>query len=279
MTTNRSDVCVRGCIEEGRHFAACPSYGAIGTGEPGDCSGCVPSEPYRDLVVCERCRRKVRGMLRNAVDLVGRLESLMAQGKAVAYTPVKVPSQSATAPDPVGAELLDAHTQIVGNLNAWMPLFDWTTLGRLDSVLMDPELIDPLWAMVLDTHLVDAHGDRATWSLADAAMRWGIERRDRHVFPYTIDDDGQVVSKPAPVTEWYDPLLDARAAAQRAEISDRQLRTWVKSEVLKPHTKLRTPDGKVTSYFFASKVDAAAELMRARRNVGRAGATLRQGEA
>ncbi|CAN7240776.1 hypothetical protein LJR045_000969 [Microbacterium sp. LjRoot45] len=267
MTPRSERPCIRGCLAEGKHYAECPSYGT----ENGDCTGCAPAKTHNDTLVCETCYRRVRGILRNAPDLLGRLRSLTRQGKAVAYSPTKVPGHAAIAPEQIDAELLDALTEIEANLAEWYRFIDPRTLAGIDDVLSVPEWIDSLWEATLDMHLVDAHGDRHAWSLADAAARWGIERRDRHVYSVAASAEGTVVGR-IPIPEpWFDPLIPARDAAKRAEISDRQLRTWVKSDVLVPRAKLREPDGSVVSYFYASQVDAAAELMRSRRSVGRRG--------
>lgn len=266
MTTNRSDAgCVRGCVDPGEHFAACPSYGVEG----GECSGCVPAPTHRGTVVCADCYRRVRGILRNTPDLIGRLRSLASQGKAVAYSPVKVPAASATAPDQIGAELLDAILAIEGNLRAWSLHFDPRSLRGLDEVLTDPDQVPALWDAIVDLHVEDEDGGQH-WSVADAMARWGVERRDRDRHVYPVDaagGDDRVIAR-LPVREWYDELLVSKDAARRARVSESQLRRWVQAGVLEPAARLRDGRGVVTRWFHASAVDAAAEVMRARRHAG-----------
>jgi hypothetical protein len=222
---------------------------------------------HRDTVVCVDCNRRIRGMLRNAGDLLGRLRSLSAQGKAAVYSHAKVPASPASAPDQVDSALLDAITQIERTLSAWSRLFNIYTLVGLDDVLADPDQVERLWAALFDIHVEDAEGVRWQWSLADAASKWGIERRDRHVYPTSegADDFDVVVT---PVTEWNNPLLTSRDAARRAGVTERQLRKWVQAEVIRPAAKVRDARGVVTRWFRASEIDDTAKLMKDRRHAG-----------
>lgn len=264
MMTSRSEQCVRGCVEAGVHYAECASFGVQG----GDCAGCAPAQPVRDTVVCAQCNRRIRGMLRNAGDLLGRLRSLSAQGKAAVYSHAKVPASPASAPDQVDSALLDAITQIERTLSAWSRLFDIYTLRGLDEVLADPEQVERLWSALFDIHLEDDDGVRWQWSLADAASKWGIERRDRYVYPGSAGAADEVDITVTPVTEWHNPLLTARDAARRAGVTERQLRKWVQADMIKPAAKVRDARGVVTRWFRASEIDHTAEVMKNRRHAG-----------
>jgi hypothetical protein len=252
-------------VQAGVHYADCSIY----EDEPPTprCEGCAPAAVVDRLLLCDRCYRRTRGLLRNAFDLLARMRTLTGQAKAVVYSPVKVSSSRGSARDQVGSELLDAITEISSNLSRWSRYIDMSTLRGLDHVLTDIEQTWRLSAAVLDTHSEDDTGARH-WSLADAAARWGIERRDRHVYPATTVHEDDVEEIITPITEWYDPILVARDAARRAGVEERQLRRWVQRGLLEPAAVVRGPGGTVTKWYQASAVDAAAEKMRDRRHAG-----------
>ncbi len=257
MTTSRSE-CVRGCMKSGVHFASCEDRIDAG----GTCTGCAPEAPVEGLVVCGECRRRVRGLLRIAPDLLGRMRSLAAQGKAAVYSPVKVFGAPAMAPDQVDAELADALIEISANVAAWSRWIDMRTLGGLDRVLADADQTHRLAVAVIDRHTVEEEGGRR-WSIADAAARWGVERRDRTTFVYQEDAD-EVEQLITPIHESrHDPLLTARDAAKLAQISDRQLRSWVSAGAIAPQATLRDGRGVMMRWYRRSEVIATAERMRA----------------
>ncbi len=272
--TSLGDGCIRGCLT---HYAACPSFGVDGSNE---CEGCAPA-PRADgvvpadgvVLICDRCYRRLRFLLHSAGDILGRMRSLAQQGKAVVYSAARGSSGHVAAPDQVDAELLEAEHAVSTKLRYWSA---WIGAGRkvLDEAMRDEQIATLLCADILDQH----HGtiESATaWTLADVHARWGTERRDRFVYP-AEEEPGVVIV--TPVREWYDPLLDAKDAAKRAGISERQLRTWVKDEVIVPVAKLReapTPGvygqgrrsggGRIVSWFRASEIDAVAERMQTRK--------------
>lgn len=263
---SRSDrtECIRGCMGTD-HYAACPAYGA--EAEASVCGGCVPAPGVDGTLLCDRCYRRLRFLLHGASDILGRMRTLALQGKAVVYSPVKASANHGSAPDQVDPDLLEATNVLTRKLDRWG---GWIRSGRkvLDAAVSDEHLVHDLCADILDLH-----PDGEDWSLADAHARWGIERRDRFVYP-AEDEPGVVVV--TPVREWFDPLLPMVDAAKRAGISERQLRSWVKDEVVKPAARMREAGvlraktgrrspGRVTTWFRASEIDAAAELMRERR--------------
>lgn len=280
--TPRSDAafCIRDHTASGEHYAACPDYG---NPEGATCPGCQPARGVDGRLLCDSCYRRLRFLLHSASDILGRMRTLALQGKAVVHSDVKRSGGSATAPDQVDADLLEAEHVITGKLRSWRP---WIGHGRrvLDSAVSDEETARGLCADFLDQH-PDGVEAAADWTLADAHARWGVERRDRYVYPAEDESEGVIIV--TPVREWYDPLIPFADAAKRAGISERQLRNWMKEEILQPVAKLRTASvlrstsgrgsqGPTITWFKASAVDAAAELMRSRRNVGRGGAAARE---
>lgn len=273
--------CIRGCLT---HYAACPSFGVKG---PTECPGCAPAPRAKDVLrandvlICDSCYRRLRFLLLSAGDILGRMRSLAQQGKAVVYSAARGSSAQSTSPDQVEAELLEAEHAVSAKLRYWR---EWISAGRkvLDAAMSAEEVAVPLCADILDRH--DGPVESATaWTLADAHARWGVERRDRFVYP-AEEEPGVVIV--TPVHEWYDPLLEAKDAAKRAGISERQLRTWVKDEVISPVARLRqapTPGiygagkrsggGRIVSWFRASEIDAAAEKMQTRKRRSQFGAT------
>ena len=264
MTTGHTEQgCIRGCFQEGVHFASCKHVGSDYVG-PFPCKGCAPEPTRKGVLICDGCYRRIRGLLLNAHDLLRRMRSLAAQGKAVAYTPAKVFAVRATSPEPVDADLADALIELPARFAHWGP--PNAMVRNLDAWAADEETIIALSAWVVDAHTEDGDGARV-WSLADAMGKWGAERRDRHVYPSSPAlEDGELVR--LPVTEWYDGLLVSKDAAERAGVTESQLRRWVQAEVLTPRARLRDASGVVTRWFRASDVDAAAAKMRARRHAG-----------
>ncbi|WP_345750097.1 hypothetical protein [Microbacterium rhizophilus] len=271
MTRSDDQGCIRGCMAD--HFAACPAYG----NPEGTCPGCAPAPRVDGTLICDRCYRRLRFLLHSASDILGRMRTLAQQGKAVVYSAAPASSGSG-APDQVDADLLEATHVVAAKLKRWG---GWIRNGRatLDAALSDEGVARDLIADLLELHERPADADEsytgwpiAEWTLADAHARWGIERRDRYVYP-AEEEPGVVVV--TPVREWYDPLLQFADAAKRAGISERQLRTWVKDEVIEPVAKLRTAgvlrdkrgrssQGQTIVWFKASDIDAAAAVMAGR---------------
>lgn len=289
--TNRSErPCIRGCTEL-VHFAACSAFGQ-GTDNVCD-ANCEPRpvSARRGAVLCDDCYGRVRRVLLDAGDVVGRMRSSVDQAKAVVYQPAKVfPAAGApAAAEQVDADVIDAIRDILGTLRAWAVAVDGTVeysthrgmsdddeiaaasgYARVILAQLDVVANDTRRAPELHDHLLSRTGDRTAgewWSLADARARWGTQRRaDRHVFPAGEDRDGEL--ERTPVTEWYDPLLVSKDAAKRAGVTESQLRKWVAADVLTPAARVRDARGMVTRWFHASAVDEAAREMRARRHAG-----------
>lgn len=254
MSLSELGGCTRGCLQADVHYADCSIYDDAPVGPR--CGGCAPAPVVDGLLLCERCYRRMRGLLRNAFDLLARLRTMTGQAKAVIYSPVKVSSSRGSAPEQVGSELLDAITEISANLSRWSRFIDLSTLRGLDAVLTDVEQTWRLSAAVLDAHSEDETGARH-WSLADAAARWGVERRDRHVYPAARQaDDEDTFEEPAPVTEWYDPLLTIKQAALHVRKTQRSVQTWIAEGHLEVAASLRLPDKTVQRFVYTSAVEA-----------------------
>lgn len=289
----RDEECVRGCTLPGIHWATCPDFAAAGEGS---CRGCAPAPAHPESVICVRCFGRMRGLLRDAPDLVARLRSLSDPAKAMQIAAVKISSRPVDAVAPVGPDLLDAADTILANLRDWaLVLATATTAPRrvhtrsagllpenaatlaagyaqvivqaLPEVCTDVEQTLRLAEAVLVIH-PDVDGARSSWSIADAATRWGIERRDRHVHPdVDAPPDRELVAWP--VHEWYDPILTVKDAAERAGVAERTVRTWVSSGELPVVMRVRGPRGSVLTGVRASAVDRVAGDMASRRHRGR----------
>ncbi len=258
--------CIRGCVQVDVHFASCDDAVELG----GSCTGCAPAPVLPGFVVCERCRRRMRGLLRIAPDLLGRMRALAAHGKAVVYSPVKVVTAAASAPDQVDPDIADALIEITANLRDWSRWIDPRTLDGVDALLADEVQTVRLSAAVLDSHSADADGVRH-WSVVDAAARWGVERRgaDRFVFSAAADEVQELI---APVPEpRHDPLLITRDAATEARVTERHFRRWVSKGEITPRATLRNGSGGTDRYFYRSEVLATARRMRDRGELTRFG--------
>lgn len=260
MTPRSDRFCLRGCLEVGAHYATCPSYGVA----DGECNGCAP-EPARDRgMICDTCFRRMKGLLRDLPDLLGRMRSLSDPTRAVVFDRVRVSTSVTTASAPLDDDLADAIRVVESVLEVWLAYdrdLEWIANHEHAATWMGTYL--------LDEHPAE-HGVREGWSVLDAMRQWGVERREKGSYVNPIADvepDRDIVA--GGVVEWYDPILDSKDAASRAEISQRQLRNWVSDGILTPAAKLRSPDGTITKWFHASDIDKAAATMRERRNKGR----------
>lgn len=262
MMTRSSELhCIRGCVRPDVHYASCETQN-----QPGGCGGCAPAPTDRGLVVCDDCRRRIRGVLFQLPDLLGRMGSLASQGAAVVYRPVVVRPAAGlvSAPSPVDDDLADALIAITSNMRAWRRHFDLGSLDGLDRVLSDTAQADLLLSSVLDTNTPTPEGDRS-WSVVDALVKWGAERRDpgqrdadRHVFPVA---DVSVEPERVPIREWNDPLLDVRQAAARVDRSQRAVRRWIQQGRLPVEARVRQGDGTILQAVRASAVDRVAATM------------------
>lgn len=250
--------CIRGCVRRDEHYAACARYGGDYTGAF-PCTGCAPAECRDGSLICDRCFGRMRALLADGPDLIGRVRSLADPMKATPTDKAPGGRSSATEPPaPIDADLIDA-------LNVLQKLEPWWHV-TLSDYSNDLEAITWLGEVVLDRH-PEIAGERDGWSVADAMAKWGVERRtDVHVFP---DEDPEGEPESAPVREWYDPLLTLEQAAKRVKVSQRQARRWVEKDELIVVAQHRGPRGTVMKYVHASAVDAVAERMRERQQSSR----------
>ncbi|WP_288870839.1 hypothetical protein [uncultured Microbacterium sp.] len=245
--------CIRGCVRRDEHYAACARHGGDYTGAF-PCTGCAPAECRDGSLICDRCFGRMRALLADGPDLIGRVRSLADPMKATPTDKAPGGRSSATEPPaPIDADLIDA-------LNVLQKLEPWWHV-TLSDYSNDLEVITWLGEVVLDRH-PEIAGERDGWSVADAMAKWGVERRaDVHVFP---DEDPEGEPESAPVREWYDPLLTLEQAAKRAKVSQRQARRWVEKDELTVVAQHRGPRGTVMKYVHASAVDRVAAKMRDR---------------
>lgn len=289
-TRVRERQCVRGCMI---HFASCEDFGK----RPGEskCRGCAPTPVSTASAVCSKCFGRMRRMLQDAPDLIGRVRSLSDPTKAMVIEAVQSSSRSTEAPAPVSADLLDAADAMLANLRAWAgyvepdvfarwsartsgvgPLSAFNLALHYSKVIIKhlPELTaNPEYSVRLGEALLVRHpeveGERSAWSLTDAVDKWGIERRDRdrYIFQDAGEEDCEISA--TPVTEYYDPLLSIKDAAKRVGLTQRAIRKWTEKNDLPVATRLRGPRGTVMIWVYASEVDRVAAEMEARRNTGR----------
>jgi hypothetical protein len=127
----------------------------------------------------------------------------------------------------------------------------------------DTEGVEWLSRRVLDRHKPAEDGTRDVWSVQDVMDRWGLEDRPephRHVYP----DDSDNAEEVMPVTEWYDPLIDVKQAADRAGVGVREVQRWVSGGLIQPAARVRQ-SGAMFTYLRASEVDALAQSRSAER--------------
>lgn len=236
-------VCVRGCKQRGVHYASCPDYGKVEAHArlvalniatkplELDCPGCAES-PARDLaLICNRCYGRLRGLIGDTPDLIGRLRSLADPTKA---TPTdKAPSGGSSSEPlaPVDAELLDALNDVVTTWGSWQTFVYPQNLEQaIDSLVNDLHNVEDLGTGFMDrTELVD--GIRGFWSVADARAKWGAERRTKGP-SWSADDVNVFEVESSPVAE-LDPLL-TRIQAEEFVGSARTLRRWRQKELVTP---------------------------------------------
>lgn len=289
-------VCIRGCTVAGVHFASCPWLGVEDGSERATsmladgvapCTGCAPARSRAGALICDRCYGRVRGLLANAPDLVGRLRSLTDPTKATVYDRIRVSSSSGeSGAAPASVEVLDAVRDVQETLAGWAAYFHDPTgraktdavaafedahraslavLANLDSIANDVELVAHLSAGVLERTQPDADGVRVFWSIADAMSRFGPERRDRGAreeWANHIDREVSVVAVP----EWGDPLV-GRDEAEVLAGSARTLRRWEKAGEIAPAGRTSIA-GVMTKLYRRSELVATGERMGDRQRAG-----------
>lgn len=233
--------CIRGCMRRGDHYAACPSY----NNPTHDCRGCVPREAWDGSLLCGVCFGRMRALLADTRDLLGRLHAIADPTRATPLDQVRVASSTTDPPGPVSADLLDAIGAVEQAVDwAYVDLADHT--NNLDTVTY-------LCALVLNRH-PERDGVRHAWSVQDAVDRWGVERRDRNPQPWDDEDDEEIILGGVPEM---DELLASADAAKAAEVTESTLRRWVQAGMLEPRARLRE-GRKVTAFYYRSEVEAAA---------------------
>ncbi|WP_417555614.1 hypothetical protein [Microbacterium sp.] len=270
-------VCIRGCKQRGVHYAACEEQAKVqAASDRGElymsqCTGCA-EKPARDhALICDGCFYRLRTLVRDADDLMGRLRSLADPMKA---TPTdRAPggrSQMVEAPAPLDADLADAMDDIAHTLHDWDRHVDPQSLEQaLPDLVNDAESVRVLGIGFLDRHPLE-DGIRDFWSVQDAVDKWGVERRTKGESGWEPEVDRELVAVARP--EWRNPLITKLQAEQIAG-SERTLRRWV-SKGLIEHEGTVVIAGVVTRMFRRSDVERVRDEMLAK--VGRPNATDRE---
>lgn len=262
-------VCIRGCVQRGVHYATCDWFGVVedpASPAPAGslrCRGCAP-KPARDhALICDTCFYRLRTLVRDADDLMGRLRSLADPMKAIPTD--RAPGGRAAlveAPAPVNADLLDALNDLGHTLHDWGRHTDYRLEQCLPDLVNDVESVRVLGVGFLDRHpLVD--GIREFWSVQDAVDKWGVERRTKGEPGWEPDPDPTLVAIARP--EWSNPLITKRQA-ERIAGSERTLRRWVNRELL-THEGTVVIAGVVTRMYRRADVERVRDEMQSK--VGR----------
>lgn len=235
--------CIRGCKQRGVHYASCPDYGmaeaharmvALNIATKPlelDCSGCAESPARDHALICNRCYGRLRGLIDDAPDLIGRLRSLADPRKATPTDKAPGGGGSSESLAPVDAELLDALNDVVTTWGSWQTFVYPQNLEQaIDSLVNDLHHVEDLGTGFMDrTELVD--GIRGFWSVADARAKWGAERRTKGP-SWSADDVNVLEVESSPVAE-QDPML-TRIQAEEFVGSARTLRRWRQKELVTP---------------------------------------------
>jgi hypothetical protein len=234
-------------------FAQAKAAGVPGIAYEPNCHGCAPRECRDGSLICDRCFGRMKSLLHDAPDLLGRLRA-MADPASSSWNwdkPEPVASSSTVAPAPIPDDLADAIIAVEGALEGWLA---WN--GDLQWISNNLAAVTWLSARVLDAH-PPVEGIRESWSVLDAVRRWGIERRANGAFVYPVDEEerAEIVE---PVSEWFDPLITVKQAAERHKVTQQAVRKWIADGHLVPATKTRGPRGSVMWWVYTTAVDAVA---------------------
>lgn len=242
-------VCVRGCTRKGVHYATCGRSGAEWEGIAGACKGCAPRECREGSLICDGCFGRMRRLLDDAGDLLGRLRSIADPEKAIPTDQPHYGVASVEPVAPVGADLLDAIAVVEFVVASVAPDDLPAVANDLDEVLR--------WsALVLDRH-ADVDGLRVAWSVQDAVDRWGVERRDRSGVVWQPETDGVIAS--FDVHEHGDPLVSLQDAAVLVGESRFTVARWERKGLLKRAATIPGPRGSRKAMFRLSEVRAVWE--------------------
>jgi hypothetical protein len=230
--------------------------GVPGVAYEAKCRGCAPRECRDGSMICDRCFGRMRGLLSDARDLLGRLRAIADPSKATPLDQVRVASSSVEPAAPVSADLLDAIGAVEQAVEwAYVDLAEHT--NDLDTVIY-------LSALILNRH-PETDGLRHAWSLQDAVDRWGVERVDHNPQPWEDDDERLEVIEP--VSEWLNPIV-GRDDAEGLAGSASTLRRWIKDGDVTPVGEVYIA-GVRTRLFRRAELVACRERMQGRMNTGR----------
>jgi len=251
MTGDR--ICLNGCVQRGVHWANCPDYGR----EEGDrsCAGCVPRECRDGSLICSSCFGRIRHLLSEVPDLLGRLRSLADPLKATPTDNLRTGGAPVFGPrEPNPVDLLDAIQAVETVYGFYV---SWGS--DLTKHSNDVEDITYLTEMVITRHPAK-DGVRLVWSVQDAVDQWGVERRTT-TEPWTepVDDSEEVVGH---FHEWNgrDQLVSRLDAAKAVDVSESTMRRMERAGLIIPW---RVKDGNVHRVrFVLSEVHDALEKYR-----------------
>ncbi len=248
--------CIRGCTLRDVHYASCAYSGPEYTGAF-PCRGCAPRECRDGSLICDRCFGRMRALLADARDLLGRLRAIADPSKATPLDQVRVASSSVEPAAPVGADLLDAIAAVEAAV-------EWAYVD-LSQRTNDLQTMTYLGELLLDRH-APADGVRAMWSVQDAVDHWGVERRDRNAQPWEDDDDRVEIVTPIPEPQ-ENPII-SRAEAEGIAGSARTLQRWIKDGAVVPVGTTYIA-GVMTRLFRRAELVGARKEMQDRMNAGR----------
>lgn len=250
--------CIRGCVKRDVHYATCDLHGPAYTGVH-PCRGCAPQECRAGSLICDRCFGRMRALLDDAPDLLGRLRAIGDPSKATVAEDVKVARSPAGEPvTPIGVDLLDAIHTIESVLSVWHA---WGM--DLRSISNNRNAASWMGDHVLTRHR-EVDGAREAWSVQDAVDRWGVERHDKN--PARWVDDEETLVEVTPVHEWGDVLL-GRDDAEELAGSARTLRRWISGGHIEPEGEIWIA-GRRTQMFRRSTILDVSERMGARKRAG-----------
>lgn len=245
MTDDRT--CIRGCVKAGVHYGACTHSGLTYEGDF-PCRGCAPKPCRDESLICDTCFGRMRGLLGDVRELVGRLTAIADPLKANTLDDVRIRASTTDPPAVVGSDILDA----LGTLNA---VHDWAYVD-LSQHTNDREAVTWLCEHVIERHK-PVDGIRDAWSVQDAKDQWGVERRSNDVYVFPEDEEEIVTNVP----EWRDRLLTKREAELEAG-SARTLRRWVQQGRIEPEGRLRDGNS-IKPWYRWSKIVKVREEMKA----------------
>lgn len=242
-------VCVLGCVREGVHYATCA---ASGPGYAGafPCQGCAPRICREGSLICDRCFGRMRRLLDDAPDLLGRLRALADPARSTWNwdRPAPVKTVSTVAPAPVGDDLLDAIMSVDH-------VVQWWAVDELRAASNDQDMVLALDELLLTRHPV-VDGVRTAWSVQDAVDRWGVETRDRNRVVWEPETDGEIAT--FDVHEHGDRFVSQADAAALVGVKRFTIARWERKGLLSA-TRMPGPRGSRKAMYRLSEVRAVWE--------------------